>query len=184
MKKERALGSIPTFDNVAIATEDLDLFKEEPKKDNKKEKEKELKVKEDLKKQILEEAKKQKEELKKETKQTVKDITEEQVKKTIEKAVEVEKVEEKEEKEPSTKKGLKAGYKRQTFVIREDLLEMIQALCSYNNIKQAELLEAFIEKSLEEINKDIKEKALASFRKEQNKDKQAEAKKEIAKLFN
>ena len=85
---------------------------------------------------------------------------------------------------PSTKKGVRTGYKRQTFVIRDDLLEMIQALCSYNDLMQVDLLEALIEKGLADISDETKEKALASYKKEQNKDKKEETKKEIAKLFN
>ena len=52
-KKENALGSIPTFENVARATEDLDLFKDanETKKEEVKE------SKEDLAKKLKEEMK-------------------------------------------------------------------------------------------------------------------------------
>ena len=171
-KKESALGSIPTFENVARATEDLDLFKEEPKAEEK------TISQEELKKKILADAMKKKEEQRPKQEQDKKKIVE-----TITKKVEKEPTTEAGQK-PSTKKGVRAGYKRQTFVIRDDLLEMIQALCSYNELMQVDLLEALIEKGLADISEETKEKALASYKKEQNKDKKEEIKKEIAKLFN
>jgi len=171
-KKESALGSIPTFENVARATEDLDLFKEEPKA------EKETISQEELKKKILADAMKKKEEQRPKQETDKKKIVE-----TITKKVEEEPTTEAGQK-PSTKKGVRTGYKRQTFVIRDDLLEMIQALCSYNDLMQVDLLEALIEKGLADISDETKEKALASYKKEQNKDKKEETKKEIAKLFN
>ena len=171
-KKESALGSIPTFENVARATEDLDLFKEEPKA------EKETISQDELKKKILADAMKKKEEQRPKQETERKKIVE-----TITKNIEEEPTTEAGQK-PSTKKGVRTGYKRQTFVIRDDLLEMIQALCSYNDLMQVDLLEALIEKGLADISDDTKEKALASYRKEQNKDKKEETKKEIAKLFN
>lgn len=171
-KKESALGSIPTFENVARATEDLDLFKEEPKAEEK------TISQEELKKKILADAMKKKEEQRPKQEADKKKIVE-----TITKKVEEEPTTEAEQK-PSTKKGVRTGYKRQTFVIRDDLLEMIQALCSYNDLMQVDLLEALIEKGLADISEETKEKALASYKKEQNKDKKEETKKEIAKLFN
>ena len=171
-KKESALGSIPTFENVARATEDLDLFKEEPKAEEK------TISQEELKKKILADAMKKKEEQRPKQETERKKIVE-----TITKNIEEEPTTEAGQK-PSTKKGVRTGYKRQTFVIRDDLLEMIQALCSYNDLMQVDLLEALIEKGLADISDDTKEKALASYRKEQNKDKKEETKKEIAKLFN
>ncbi len=171
-KKESALGSIPTFENVARATEDLDLFKEEPKA-----KEKTI-SQEELKKKILADAMKKKEEQRPKQETERKKIVE-----TITKNIEEEPTTEAGQK-PSTKKGVRTGYKRQTFVIRDDLLEMIQALCSYNDLMQVDLLEALIEKGLADISDETKEKALASYKKEQNKDKKEETKKEIAKLFN
>lgn len=173
-KKESALGSIPTFENVARATEDLDLFKEEPKAEEK------TISQEELKKKILADAMKKKEEQRPKQETERKKIVE-----TITKNVEepTEPTTEAGQK-PSTKKGVRTGYKRQTFVIRDDLLEMIQALCSYNDLMQVDLLEALIEKGLADISEETKEKALASYKKEQNKDKKEETKKEIAKLFN
>lgn len=171
-KKESALGSIPTFENVARATEDLDLFKEEPKAEEK------TISQEELKKKILADAMKKKEEQRPKQETERKKIVE-----TITKNVEEEPTTEAGQK-PSTKKGVRTGYKRQTFVIRDDLLEMIQALCSYNDLMQVDLLEALIEKGLADISEETKEKALASYKKEQNKDKKEETKKEIAKLFN
>ena len=171
-KKENALGSIPTFENVARATEDLDLFKEEPKAEEK------TISQEELKKKILADAMKKKEEQRPKQETERKKIVE-----TITKKVEEEPTTEAGQK-PSTKKGVRTGYKRQTFVIRDDLLEMIQALCSYNDLMQVDLLEALIEKGLADISEETKEKALASYKKEQNKDKKEETKKEIAKLFN
>lgn len=171
-KKENALGSIPTFENVARATEDLDLFKDEPKAEEK------TISQEELKKKILADAMKQKEEQRPKQETDKKKIVE-----TITKKAEEEPTTEAEQK-PSTKKGVRTGYKRQTFVIRDDLLEMIQALCSYNDLMQVDLLEALIEKGLADISDETKEKALASYKKEQNKDKKEETKKEIAKLFN
>lgn len=171
-KKESALGSIPTFENVARATEDLDLFKEEPKAEEK------TISQEELKKKILADAMKKKEEQRPKQEADKKKIVE-----TITKKVEEEPTTEAGQK-PSTKKGVRTGYKRQTFVIRDDLLEMIQALCSYNDLMQVDLLEALIEKGLADISEETKEKALASYKKEQNKDKKEETKKEIAKLFN
>jgi len=171
-KKESALGSIPTFENVARATEDLDLFKEEPKAEEK------TISQEELKKKILADAMKKKEEQRPKQETERKKIVE-----TITKNVEEEPTTEAGQK-PSTKKGVRTGYKRQTFVIRDDLLEMIQALCSYNDLMQVDLLEALIEKGLADISDETKEKALASYKKEQNKDKKEETKKEIAKLFN
>ena len=171
-KKESALGSIPTFENVARATEDLDLFKEEPKAEEK------TISQEELKKKILADAMKKKEEQRPKQETERKKIVE-----TITKKVEEEPTTEAGQK-PSTKKGVRTGYKRQTFVIRDDLLEMIQALCSYNDLMQVDLLEALIEKGLADISEETKEKALASYKKEQNKDKKEETKKEIAKLFN
>ena len=171
-KKENALGSIPTFENVARATEDLDLFKEEPKAEEK------TISQEELKKKILADAMKKKEEQRPKQEADKKKIVE-----TITKKVEEEPTTEAGQK-PSTKKGVRTGYKRQTFVIRDDLLEMIQALCSYNDLMQVDLLEALIEKGLADISEETKEKALASYKKEQNKDKKEETKKEIAKLFN
>ena len=174
-KKESALGSIPTFENVARATEDLDLFKEEPKAEEK------TISQDELKKKILADAMKKKEEQRPKQEQDKKKIVE-----TITKKIEEETTEPTTEAEqkPSTKKGVRTGYKRQTFVIRDDLLEMIQALCSYNDLMQVDLLEALIEKGLADISEETKEKALASYKKEQNKDKKEETKKEIAKLFN
>jgi len=174
-KKENALGSIPTFENVARATEDLDLFKEEPKAEEK------TISQEELKKKILADAMKKKEEQRPKQETDKKKIVE-----TITKKVEEELTEPTTEagQKPSTKKGVRTGYKRQTFVIRDDLLEMIQALCSYNDLMQVDLLEALIEKGLADISDETKEKALASYKKEQNKDKKEETKKEIAKLFN
>lgn len=174
-KKESALGSIPTFENVARATEDLDLFKEEPKAEEK------TISQDELKKKILADAMKKKEEQRPKQEQDKKKIVE-----TITKNLEEEPKEPITEagQKPSTKKGVRTGYKRQTFVIRDDLLEMIQALCSYNDLMQVDLLEALIEKGLADISEETKEKALASYRKEQNKDKKEETKKEIAKLFN
>ena len=171
-KKESALGSIPTFENVARATEDLDLFKEEPKVEEK------TISQEELKKKILADAMKKKEEQRPKQETERKKIVE-----TITKKVEEEPTTEAGQK-PSTKKGVRTGYKRQTFVIRDDLLEMIQALCSYNDLMQVDLLEALIEKGLADISEETKEKALASYKKAQNKDKKEETKKEIAKLFN
>lgn len=171
-KKESALGSIPTFENVARATEDLDLFKEEPKAEEK------TISQDELKKKILADAMKKKEEQRPKQETERKKIVE-----TITKKVEEEPTTEAGQK-PSTKKGVRTGYKRQTFVIRDDLLEMIQALCSYNDLMQVDLLEALIEKGLADISEETKEKALASYKKEQNKDKKEETKKEIAKLFN
>ena len=171
-KKESALGSIPTFENVARATEDLDLFKDEPKAEEK------TISQEELKKKILADAMKKKEEQRPKQETERKKIVE-----TITKKVEEEPTTEAGQK-PSTKKGVRTGYKRQTFVIRDDLLEMIQALCSYNDLMQVDLLEALIEKGLADISEETKEKALASYKKEQNKDKKEETKKEIAKLFN
>ena len=171
-KKESAVGSIPTFENVARATEDLDLFKEEPKAEEK------TISQEELKKKILADAMKKKEEQRPKQETERKKIVE-----TITKKVEEEPTTEAGQK-PSTKKGVRTGYKRQTFVIRDDLLEMIQALCSYNDLMQVDLLEALIEKGLADISEETKEKALASYKKEQNKDKKEETKKEIAKLFN
>ena len=174
-KKENALGSIPTFENVARATEDLDLFKEEPKAEEK------TISQDELKKKILADAMKKKEEQRPKQETDKKKIVE-----TITKKVEEELTEPTTEagQKPSTKKGVRTGYKRQTFVIRDDLLEMIQALCSYNDLMQVDLLEALIEKGLADISEETKEKALASYKKEQNKDKKEETKKEIAKLFN
>ena len=175
-KKENALGSIPTFENVARATEDLDLFKEEPKAEEK------TISQEELKKKILADAMKKKEEQRPKQETDKKKIVE-----TITKKVEEELTEPTTEagQKPSTKVGLKAGYKRQTFVIREDLLEILQALSYVNKeVSQANILEALIEKGLADISEETKEKALASYKKEQNKDKKEETKKEIAKLFN
>jgi len=173
-KKESALGSIPTFENVARATEDLDLFKEEPKAEEK------TISQDELKKKILADAMKKKEEQRPKQETERKKIVETITKKVEEPSEPTTEAGQK----PSTKKGVRTGYKRQTFVIRDDLLEMIQALCSYNDLMQVDLLEALIEKGLADISEETKEKALASYKKEQNKDKKEETKKEIAKLFN
>lgn len=173
-KKESALGSIPTFENVARATEDLDLFKDEPKAEEK------TISQDELKKKILADAMKKKEEQRPKQETERKKIVETITKKVEEPSEPTTEAGQK----PSTKKGVRTGYKRQTFVIRDDLLEMIQALCSYNDLMQVDLLEALIEKGLADISEETKEKALASYKKEQNKDKKEETKKEIAKLFN
>lgn len=189
MSKKEALGSIPTFENVARATEDLDLFKDatEPKKEEIKESKEDLakKLKEEMKQQLLKEAEEKKQELKKETKQPKKRITDEEIKKAYEEAEqEEEETPRSTEKKPSTKVGLKAGYKRQTFVIREDLLEVIQALSFVNKeVSQAKILEALLERGLADINEDVKEKALASYRKEKKENKEEQEKKDIEKLF-
>lgn len=180
-RKENALGSIPNFESVATTTQEFDLFIDEPKEPKK---ETENKVKEDLKKQLLADAKKQREEQKKneikvnttEGKEIIKQLetTEETTPRTPNNA---------HIKKPSTKEGIRNGYKRQTFVIREDLLEMIQALCSVNDIMQVDLLEAFIVKGLAGIDEDKKEKALASYR-SSKKNKEEVAKRNVEKLFN
>lgn len=189
-KKENALGSIPTFENVAKTTQDLDLFLEEPIETAKEKEEKERKVKEDLKKQLLAEAQKKREETKRKE-LTITATEGKEIIKQLEEAKEPSNDEpmksNKSSEKPSTKKGVRTGYKRQTFVIREDLLEMMQALSSYNDIMQVDLLEAFIVKGLAEIDEEKKSKALASYRAEQKKGKDAkeeEAKRNVAKLFN
>lgn len=188
---KNALGSIPIFENVAGSTttikQDLDLFKtdakEEPKKEVKEDKEK--KVKEDLKKQLLAQVGKEREEAKLEINKASRQV-EKKIIKELKEAEEKSLEEPKNNKEkPSTKKGLKAGYKRQTFVIREDLLEIIQALSSTNKeVSQANILEALIEKGLEDIKEEVKEKALASYRRQQQEPKEEKAKISVAKLFN
>lgn len=188
MSKKEALGSIPTFENVAKATEDLDLFNDatEPKKEEKNESKKDLEkeLKEKMRKQVLEEAEAKRKKLNNEAKKSTKTITDEEIEATLE-AGKKQNTDNNEQTpiKPSTKKGVRTGYKRQTFVIREDLLELIQALCNVNEIMQVDLLEAFIEKGLADISDDTKEKALASYRREQKQDKTEIAKKNVAKLF-
>lgn len=174
---KNALGSIPTFENVARATEDLDLFNEEPKAEVKEVKEDaENKVKEDLKRQLLEQVGKRKEE-----NQAKKPKIEAKVINSF-KEIKAQEVEEQSQDKPSTKKGVRSGYKRQTFVIRDDLLELIQALSFSQDIMQVDLLEALIEKGLADIKQEVKDKALVEYRKQLNNEEQA--KENIAKLFN
>ena len=189
---KNALGSIPIFENVAGSTttikQDLDLFKEtateEPKKEVKEDKEK--KVKEDLRKQLLAQAGKEREEAKLEVNKASRQV-EKEIRKEL-KEVEEKNLEEPKnsvEKPSSTTKGLRTGYKRQTFVIRDDLLELIQALSSTNKeVSQANILEALIEKGLADIKEEVKEKALASYRKQLQEPKEEKAKITVAKLFN
>lgn len=187
---KKALGSIPTFEKVAESTtnsikNDLDdLFKEDAKEEINLDKNKD---KEDLKKSILAEAGKQREEAKKEINKTSRK-TEKEIIKELKEAEErplEETNNDAKEKKPSTKLGLRAGYKRQTFVIREDLLEMIQALSNIDKeVSQANILEALIETGLKDISEDKKEKALASYRSEKQLSKEEKAKNKVDKLFN
>lgn len=175
-KKENALGSIPTFENVARATESLDLFTEEVEtKEQKERKEKEAEAR----KLILAEAQKEKEQKKKDAEprrhleaKVLKELQETELEKNSSII------------ESSTKKGVRKGYKRQTFVIREDLLEMIQALSKTKEIMQVDLLEYFIEKGLAGISEEEKEKALAHYKKENIEQKIEKSKENITKLFN
>ena len=176
MSKKQALGSIPTFNEVVRPTEKMDLFNNEEKKDKTKD------VLEEVKKQVLEDAEKERN---LNNRQLNRKKEQEALKKLKEAEEEQENNEEdnNEEKEKSsTKKGVRKGYKRQTFVIREDLLELIQALSSFNEAMQVDLLEAIIEAGLETIDETEKEKALTSYRKNK-KTGQEKSKNNIAKLF-
>lgn len=71
---------------------------------------------------------------------------------------------------PANKKNLAEGYTRQTFAVRDDHLEIIKALAFYEGLEQKTMLEALLDAGLEQIGEDTKEKALTSFkRRERNK---------------
>lgn len=171
MSKEKALGSIPTFESVERATTDLDLFKEEPKKEES--------TKEKLKKDILSNILKDKEEFKKnrqeatleETKEFLEDHNE-RIKEIQEREIEKETRRSSNEK-PSTQRAVRKGYIRQTFVISKENLEIIRALTSFLNTTQVDLLEALINKGLEVFSDEDKEQALKLFRSSNKEEKES-----------
>lgn len=171
MSKEKALGSIPTFESVERATADLDLFNNEPKEESTKEK---------LKKDILKDILKEKEDFKK----TEKEATIEEMQEDIEEhSKHIEKMQEEALKKEtkagttkevaSTQRAVRKGYIRQTFVISEENLELIRALTSFLNTKQVDLLEALINKGLEVFSEEDKEEALRQYRNNPKEEKES-----------
>lgn len=61
---------------------------------------------------------------------------------------------------PSTKKHLKEGYTRHTFAIKDEQLELIRALAEYKGVEQKKLLESLLNKAFENIDEQVKKKAL------------------------
>ena len=169
MSKDKALGSIPTFESVERATADLDLFNNEQKEENTKEKLKKdilkdiLKDKEDFKKNKKEETLEEMQENIEEHAKHIKEMQEQALKQT--------------EDEPktiaSTQRAVRKGYIRQTFVISEENLELIRALTSFLNTKQVDLLEALINEGLKVFSDEDKENALKQFRKNGNNIKES-----------
>lgn len=153
---KQALGSIPTFDSVSVKGEPLDLFTEESKS-----------TEDDLKAKLKEEIIKGKEDFKKKTKD--KEITKQlkEMKKQEETLKQMQEEIEKEKEQPlaSVKRDVRKGYIRQTFVIKEEYLEIIRAISFYQNIKQVNFLEALIEAGLKEIDEKVIEQAVKEYRK-------------------
>lgn len=208
MAKKQALGSTPTFENVAKATLTNDLFTEEELKEaheeTKKQQEAELKeqkkveVKEepkkeisDIEKQIIERAKKQalkenislEEKLKRDTERKRKEIEEasnkivEDFTKNLNEESETMKnivnhyiaptentKKTQRETKPSNKQRLANGYIRATFEVNEEQLELIKALGLYKDMKQKDIIEALLERSLADISETVKEEALKQYR--------------------
>lgn len=162
MKKEKALGSIPTFETKERKTEELDLFKTDKKTDTKKNE------KEQLKAQIQEEIEKGKEAFKKSKKEKTLEELEEELKASEK---HITKIQENLDNETNTKdnvastqRAVRKGYIRQTFVISKENLELIRALTSFLQTKQVDLLEALINKGLEVFSEEEKEQALELYR--------------------
>lgn len=152
---KQALGSIPTFDNVSKKGEPLDLFTEEKSS-----------AEDDLKAKLKEEILKGKEDFKKKSKD--KEITKQlKERKEQEKALEKmqEEIREQETNIASVKRDVRKGYIRQTFVVKEEYLEIIRAISFYHNIKQVNFLEALIEAGLKEIDDKVIEQAVKEYRK-------------------
>ena len=68
------------------------------------------------------------------------------------------------EKKPSNRERLAEGYIRATFEVNEEQLELIKALGLFKEMKQKDILEALIEKGLENISEAVKEEALKHYR--------------------
>lgn len=180
---KNALGSRPSFNNVAKATGDLaldidfnnDLEETNPlliDADNEEEQKRRFKEK-------------HQEETLREMREGLKELEKETITETLEKEYKDLKKEDitvepkKEDNRPSTKKHLSKGYTRATFAVKDEHLELIKALALYKNLEQKELLEAILEDALKKISKDIKEEALAKYREKEEKGKQT-----IKDLFN
>lgn len=169
MSKDKALGSIPTFESVERATADLDLFNNEPKEENTKEK---------LKKDILKDILKDKEDFKKNKKEETLEEMQENIEEHSKHIKEMQERALKETKdEPktiaSTQRAVRKGYIRQTFVISEENLELIRALTSFLNTKQVDLLEALINEGLKVFSEEDKANALRQFRNSGNDTKES-----------
>lgn len=173
---KNALGSRPSFNNVAKATGDLALDLDfnndlEEKANNPlledadNEEEAKRKFKEYRQEEIIKE---QREELKHlEELEKEKIIEEVQEKKKKERTRKESNAEDK----PTTKKHLAEGYTRATFAIRDDHLELIKAIASYKGLEQKELLEAMLEDALGKIKDQVKEEALATYRQKESNGK-------------
>lgn len=70
----------------------------------------------------------------------------------------------KKEDKPSVKANLKEGYTRKTFAISDKQIELILAICKYKGIEQKELLEALIQRGLDELDNNLKEEALKYYK--------------------
>lgn len=179
---KNALGSRPSFNNVAKATGDLALDIDfnsdlEEKKSNPllEDADNEEEAKRKFKEQRQEEAERK---IKEELKEQLEEIKEEALEDAIE--VQEQKTNKGQKKEkpknnsnsnnnkqddkPTTKKHLAEGYTRATFAVRDDHLELIKALASYKSIEQKTLLEALLEDALGSIKDQVKEEALATYK--------------------
>ena len=167
---KKALGSIPSFNNVTKATKELELdidFNATEKKnplliEEETEAEAKRKFKENRRAEIK---KQQKAELERLVKHDEEDIKKEVIQENP-------KSESKEDEKPTTKKHLKEGFTRATFAVRDDHLELIKALASYRNLEQKELLEAILDNFLGDIKDQVKKEALEIYRRKGDKEKQ------------
>lgn len=179
---KNALGSRPSFNNVAKATGDLALdidFNNDLEEkasnplleDADNEEEAKRKFKEQRQEEIIKE---QREELKHleelEREKVIEEVQEQRANKE-EKKEKPKKESKTEEDKPTTKKHLAEGYTRATFAIRDDHLELIKAIASYKGIEQKVLLEAILEDALGKIKDQVKEEALATYKQKENKGK-------------
>ena len=173
---KNALGSRPSFTNVAKATgdlaNDLDFSSDLEEKKNpilldaEDEEEQKRQFKERRQEAQLKEVKKELKELEREV---IEEVQEEKEKTSSnEKATK-----EKKDKDtrPNNKKHLAQGYTRATFAVKDEHLELIKAIASYKGLEQKELLEALLEDALGKIKQEVKDEALASFRRKEEKGK-------------
>lgn len=176
---KNALGSRPSFNNVAKATGDLALDIDfnsdlEEKKsnplledaDNEEEAKRKFKEQrqEEAERKIKEELKEQLEEIKEEALEDAIEVQEQRTNKGQKKEKPKNNSNNKEDDKPTTKKHLAEGYTRATFAVRDDHLELIKALASYKSIEQKTLLEALLEDALGSIKDQVKEEALATYK--------------------